>query len=138
MLSIDLSILVISAIVWILVLVLKKVYFKPVRRVMRERDDKIQQDLDTTQKALEKYERTIERIEEDMRAAKIAARETRERFEREAQKEKEGMIVEVSQECREQVAEARRELDEKVERLKKELEPRSQDLAKRIEKRLLN
>jgi len=138
MLSIDYSVLVIFAIVWILVLVLTKVYFKPLRRVMRERDDKIQQDLDDTQKALEKYDNALGKIEGDLKAAKSAAREIREKFAGEAQKEKEIMIEEISQECRTRVANARKELDEKAERLKEELEPKGKDLADRIAKRLLN
>ncbi len=138
MLSIDFSIIVIFVIVWVLVLVLTKVYFKPVGRVMRKRDGQIQQDQDATQEALDKYGKTLERIEEDIRAAKTLARETREKFEREAQKEKESMIEEVSQECRVQVQKAQQELKEKVECLRKELEPRGQDLAKNIAKKLLN
>lgn len=138
MLSIDLSVIVIFVIVWVLVLVLKKVYFKPMGRIMRQRDGQIQQDQDATQEALDKYGKTLERIEEDIRAAKTSARETREKFEREAQKEKENMIEEVSQECRAQVEKAHQELKEKVECLRKELEPRGQDLAKNIAKKLLN
>ena len=138
MLSIDYSVIVIFVIVWILVLVLKKVYFKPVSRIMRERDDMLQQDQSSAQDALEKYDNVMEKIEGNMKAAKTKARETREKFDREAQKEKEKMIEEVSQECRTQVDKARKELDEKVERLKKELEPRNQDLAERITKRLQN
>ena len=138
MLSIDLSVIVIFVIVWILVLVLSKVYFKPVGRVMRQRDGQIQQDQDATQDAMENHAKTLERIEQDLKAAKASARETREKWEREAQKEKERLIDEVSQECRTQVQKAQKELAENVERLKKDLEPRGQDLAKRITKRLLN
>lgn len=138
MLSIDLSVIVIFAIVWIVVLVLTKVYFKPVRGVMTERDEKIRQDNAATQEALEKYEEALQKIEQDMKAAKTASREVREKYAGEAQREKERMIQEVSQECRMQVANARKELAEKAERLKKELEPKSQDLADRITKRLLN
>lgn len=138
MLSIDLSVIVIFVIVWILVLVLSKVYFAPMRRIMRRRDDQIQQDQGAAQKALEKYTETLQKIEEDIAAAKISAREIREDWVREAQREKESMIEEVSQECRQQVRKAHLELDDKVERLKKELEPRSQEFAEKITKRLLN
>lgn len=138
MLSIDLSVIVIFVILWILVLVLTKVYFKPLRRVMGEREDKIQKDLSAARGTMEKYDSALEKIEEDIKMAKIAAREAREKFVGEAQKEKENMIEEVSRECRAQVADARKELDEKVRSLKAELEPKSQDLADRIAKRLLN
>ena len=138
MLSIDASVIVIFVIVWILVLVLSRVYFKPLRRVMRQRDGQIRQDREAAQEAMDKHAKTFERIEGDIDAAKISARETREEWAREAQREKESMIEEVSQECRKQVQKAHRELEEKVEHLKKELEPRSQDLAEKIAKKLLN
>jgi F-type H+-transporting ATPase subunit b len=138
MLSIDLSVIVIFLIVWILVLVLSKVYFAPMRRIMGRRDDQIQQDQDAAQEALDKHAETLQKIEKDIDAAKISAREIREEWVREAQREKESMIEEVSQECRQQVRKAHRELDDKVEHLKKELEPRSQELAEIITKRLLN
>ena len=138
MLSIDLSVIVIFVIVWILVLVLTKVYFKPLRRVMGEREDKVQDDQAAARMALEKYDQALEKIEEDMKKAKIEAREAREKFVEDAQKEKEHMIEEVSRECRAQVADARKELEERVQRLKEELEPKNQDLADRIAKRLLN
>jgi F0F1-type ATP synthase membrane subunit b/b' len=138
MLSIDLSVIVIFVIVWILVLVLTRVYFKPVGRVMKKRVGRIKQDQDATQDALDKYAKALERIEQDLKAAKASAREIREKWERGAQKEKERLIDEVSQECRSQVQKAQEELNQNVERLKKDLEPKSQDLAERIAKRLLN
>lgn len=138
MLSIDISLVVIFAIVWILVVVLSKVYFNPLRRVMSQRDGQIQQDQDAARDALDKYARVIQRIEEEISAAKATARETREEWAREAQKEKENMIEEVSQDCRQQVQKAHREMDERIRHLKKELGPQSHDLAEKIAKRLLS
>lgn len=138
MLSIDISLVVIFAIVWILVVVLSKVYFNPLRRVMSQRDGQIQQDQDAARDALDKYARVIQRIEEEISAAKATARETREEWAREAQKEKENMIEEVSQDCRQQVQKAHREMDERIRHLKKELAPQSHDLAEKIAKRLLS
>jgi F-type H+-transporting ATPase subunit b len=138
MLSVDVGLIVIFVIVWILVFVLNKVYFRPVRRIMGKRDSGVQQDQNATLEALEKYEKNLARIEEELRSAKVAGRDTRERFERDAQKEKEKILAEVSHECRTQVEEAKKELSEKVEQLKKELEPQGRDLAEKIEKRLLH
>ncbi len=138
MLSVDTGLIAIFVIVWILVIVLNKVYFRPIGRIVRKRDSEIQQDQNATQEALEKYEKDLTRIEGELASAKIDARETREKFERKAQKEKEKMIAEVSRECRSQVEEAKKELSKKVEQLKKELEPQGQELAEKIEKRLLH
>ena len=138
MLSIDFSVIVIFVIVWVLVLALSRVYFKPVRRVMNQRDSQIQQDQAAAQEALDKYAKTLEKIEEDIKDAKTSAREIQEKWAREAQNEKESIIDEVSRECRSQVQKAHQELNENVERLKKEMEPRGDEFAERIAKRLLN
>lgn len=138
MLSIDVGLIAIFAIVWILIIVLNRVYFKPVLRIMGKRVSGVQQDQGMTQKALEKYEKNLTRIEEELKSSKRTARETKERFEREAQKEKEKILAEVSQECRTQVEKSKKELSEKVEQLKKELEPQGRELAEKIEKRLLH
>jgi F-type H+-transporting ATPase subunit b len=138
MLSIDFGLIVIFAIVWILVLVLNKVYFRPVLRIMGKRDRVIGRDRTAAREAMEKYEEGVARIEGALKSARLSARETRERFEREAQKEKEAILAEVSHECRTQVEQAKKELGEKVEQLKKELEPQGQELAEKIEKRLLH
>jgi F-type H+-transporting ATPase subunit b len=138
MLSIDVGLVAIFVIVWILVFVLNKVYFRPVRRIMGKRDSGVQQDQSVAREALERYEKNLARVEEELRSAKLAGRDIRERFEREAQKEKEKILAEVSRECRTQVEEAKKELSEKVDQLKKELEPQGRDLAEKIEKRLMH
>lgn len=138
MLSVDVGLVVIFVIVWILVFVLNKVYFRPVRRIMGKRDSGVEQDQSAAQEALEKYEKNLARIEKELRSAKLTGRDTREKFEREAQREKEKILAEVSRECRAQVEEAKKELSEKVDLLKKELEPQGRDLAEKIEKRLLH
>ena len=138
MLSVDIGLVVISVIVLILVVVLKRVYFGPISRIMGKRVSEIQQNQSATKRTLDKYEKNLTRIEGDLKSAKISARETRERLEREAQEEKEKIIAEVSRECRSQVEKAKKELDEKIEQLKKELEPQGRELAEKIEKRLLH
>lgn len=138
MLSIDMSLIVIFGIVWILVGVLSKVYYNPVRKVMRKRNTEIEQNRRASQEAHDRTESALQKIEEDMKSAKAAARLTREKFEKEALKEKERMIQEISQECRSQVAKAKVELEEKTESLKKQLEPQSKHLAERIEKKILH
>jgi F-type H+-transporting ATPase subunit b len=138
MLSVDFGLIAIFVIVWILVVVLNRVYFKPIGRIVGKRDKEIESNQKAAQEALEKYEKDLARIEGELKSAKADARKIRERFDQEAQKEKEKIIAEVSRECRAQVEEAKRELGKKVEQLKKELEPQSRDLAEKIEKRLLH
>jgi F-type H+-transporting ATPase subunit b len=138
MLSIDMSLIVIFMIVWVLVGVLSKVYYNPVRKIMSKRDTEIEQNKRASQEALDRYETALQKIEQDMKSAKAAARSIREGLEKEAQKEKERMLQEISQECRSQVEKAKKELQEQTMSLKKELEPQSKHLAERIEKKILH
>jgi len=137
MLTIDTSAIVVFIIVWILVAVLTKVFFEPLRKVMSSREQDIEGDKEASLSAAEEMERTLTRIEEEIRAARLSSKEARDRLELEAVKEKERMVAEVSRESREQVERAKKELEEHLERLKEEMREKSQEMAKNIEKRLL-
>lgn len=138
MLSIDISLVVVFIIVWILVVVLTKLFFKPVRKVMNQRDDDINQNLKAGEIASGEYERTIRKIEEDIRQAKADAHSLREEFEKEASLEKERILSEVAKDCRAQVKEAKDELEKQLIKLKTELESDSDSIAEKIEKRLIH
>jgi len=138
MLSVDIGAVIIFFIVWILLIVLTRIFFNPVRKVMHDRNHLLKNNRDVEEKAITDYEKTIQNIEEDIKAARIDAIATRTKLEKEAQKEKEKILSEVSQQCREQVQEAQRELGKELGRLKAELESESELLAEKIEKRLLN
>ena len=78
MLSIDASLIVIFILVWILVLVLSRVFFKPVAKVMRERETRLAKDKDETRRALEAYAEDLKRIENELREARLEAARMRE------------------------------------------------------------
>ena len=137
MLSIDASVIVIFFLVWILLYVLTKIFFNPLRKVMHERDKKILDNRQSAEKAFEKYEQSIREIEEKLKNARIASYATRDQFENDAAKEKERMISEVTNEVRSQVDGAKAEMDERIAKLKKDLDKISQTLAKDIEKKIL-
>jgi F-type H+-transporting ATPase subunit b len=138
MLSIDASLIVVFVLVWILVLVLSRVFFKPVIRVMRERETRIAKDKDETRQALEAYAQDLRRIEDGLKEARLEAARIRESAAEGSQRERARLLQEVNAERRAQVDKARAELQAEVERLKKELEARTDDLAGEVERRLLN
>jgi len=138
MLDIDLSVIVIFLIVWLLVLVLKKIFFKPLRKTLDERHANVQGNKEACQKSIEDYEQTVQEIEERMKEAKAMSLAAKETIEREALRERERLLAEVSAECRNSVEEAKRRLEKQMKNLQKEMEARSERLAERIEKRLLH
>lgn len=138
MLSIDASLIVIFVLVWILVLVLSRFFFKPVTRVMREREGRIARDKDETRKALEAYEEDLRKVEEGLKEARLAAARLRESAAEGSLREKARLLQEVNAERRAQVDKARAELQAEVERLKEELEARTEEIAGEVERRLLS
>lgn len=138
MLDIDATILVTFVLVWILVVVLSRVFFKPVSRIIGERTARIEKAKDETEKALAACEQDIKRIEDSLKEARAAAAGVREKAELEALKEKARIIQEIQQACRAQVDEAKGELDERVADLKKELDAATAGLSDEIERRVMN
>ncbi len=74
MLQIDPSIILVFAIVWILVLVLTKTVFNPIRRVMRDRDEGIRADREAGEQAEREYTDGLQKIEDDVKKARAAAK----------------------------------------------------------------
>ena len=138
MLSADIGLVVILIIVWILVVVLTKVYFNPVRKVMQKRERGINKDREAGEKAVREYAQTVQRIDEEIKKTKASTFAIREKYKQEALKEKEQMLRSVSQECRTQVNQAKKELDEQLKKLKTDLQAESDLLAEKIKQRLLH
>lgn len=138
MLSVDISLIAVFIIVWILVVVLTKKFFNPVRREIDRRDRDISQNREASEKARSEYEQTIHKIEKDIKQAKETAHTLQERFEKEAQQEKERILSDVSKNCRAQVNEAKKELEKQMNKLMMELEADGESIAEKIEKRLIH
>lgn len=138
MLSADIGLFVILIIVWVLVIVLTKVFFNPVRRVMQNRDQGIHSDREAGEKAVAEYEHTIQKIDEEIKKTRASAFAIREKYKQEALKEKEQMLKSVYQECRDQVKQASKELEEQLQHLKADLQAESDHLAEKIKQRLMH
>jgi F-type H+-transporting ATPase subunit b len=137
MLSIDVSLIVVFFIVWILVAVLTKAFFNPLRKVMGEREAKIQGNRKSTEDTLRTFEEEFHRIEEKLEEARAEAQSLKEKLQQEGFREKEKILEETNRDCRSQVETAKETLEKQISSLKKKLESQSEGLAERIEKRLL-
>ena len=138
MLSIDISAIVVFAIVWMLLALLNKVFFKPLRKVMGERETQITGDRNAGQNALEEYDAALLEIEEKINNAHKDAQSKRDKYLLEAMKEKEKMLAEITHEGRSQVEKEKEKLEGELKRLKRELEAKSDLLAKKIEQRIFH
>jgi F0F1-type ATP synthase membrane subunit b/b' len=138
MLSLDANLVIVFAVVWILVFILSKLFFNPVRRVRDQRESGITADRQARQQALDSYEKSLAEIETSLKDARAAAESARSQLEQEALKEKSKLLAEVSAECRRQVDQARADLEQVTRELQGSLERDASNLAKQIEKKLLS
>jgi F-type H+-transporting ATPase subunit b len=137
MLSVDTSALIVFILVWILVIILSKVFFKPLRRVMKDRASRLEGDREAGQRALAAIDDNLNKIEEALKTAGANAAALKGDLELEALKEKSRLIAEINEENRCRVDEAKQQLDKQVQRLKKDLEAEAAVLSQKIEQRLL-
>jgi F-type H+-transporting ATPase subunit b len=138
MLSVNATVFVTFVLVWILVFVLSKFFFKPVRRVLDERSARLEKAKAEAQAALDAYDKGLREVEEELKKARAASAEIWERAELEALKEKSRVIQDLQAESRSQMDKAKEELERHVERLKKDIDARTGEIAAEIERRILN
>jgi F-type H+-transporting ATPase subunit b len=134
----DATVLVTFVLVWVLVLVLSRVFFKPVGRILSERQARLDEAKAQTDKALAAAREDLRRIEERMKEAKAASDAIWDQAESQSLKEKSRIIQDLQAETRAQVEKAKQDLEREVERLKKELDATTGQLAGEIERRILN
>lgn len=137
MLSIDATVIVVFALVWILVVILSRIFFKPILKVLDERAERVARDKAAAAESQEAYERDLRRVEEGLKEARAAADAIRSAAESEALKEKSRLVREVQAEGRAEVEKAKAELLREMDHLKKELEKQTAEIAGSIERKIL-
>ncbi len=133
----DATVIVTFVLVWVLVLILSRVFFKPVGRILAERQARLDQAKAETDRALAAAQEDLQRIEDRMKEARAASDAIWDQAESESLKEKSRIVQDLQAETRAQVEKARRDLEHEVERLKKELDAQTERLAGDIERRIL-
>ncbi len=136
MLAIDLTFIVIFFLVWVLVLVLTRVFFKPVGRILEKRQNRESADRKAAREALGACERDLRRIEEEIKEARASSERLREELEAQALGEKARLISEVQVDARGRIDKAKAEIEDQVRRLKDQLEGEAGRLADSIEKKV--
>ena len=137
MLEIDATVIVTFILVWVLVFVLTRVFFKPLRKVMDEREKRLQDDRAAAQSNLDETARRLKEVEAGLKAARLEAEEIRGRVELEALREKNRMIADAGIAAKTEIENARAALEAEVVRLKEELRAEAVPLAAQIEKKLM-
>ncbi len=137
MLEIDATVLVTFVLVWILVIILTRVFFKPLRKVMDERETRLRGDMNAAQASMDEAARQLREVEAGLKAARLEAEETRNRFELDALKEKSRLIAEAGASAKAEIDKARADFEAEIARLKEELRAEAAPLAAKIEEKIL-
>jgi len=137
MLEIDATVLVTFILVWILVIILTRVFFKPIRKVMDERETRLRGDMNAAQASMDEAARQLREVEAGLKAARLEAEETRDHFELDALKEKSRLIAEAGASAKAEIDNARADFEAEIARLKEELRAEAAPLAAKIEEKIL-
>jgi F0F1-type ATP synthase membrane subunit b/b' len=137
MLQIDATFLVIFAIVWALVFILSRVFFRPMAKTMDDRAAEIQADEEVARKSLAAREESLQTIDRTLKSARAAGERTKENIVTESLRNKSRLLEEVASASRADVERAKKELDAEIAHLKSTLASEAGRLAEKIEQRLL-
>lgn len=137
MLEIDATFLVIFSIIWVLVFVLSRVFWRPMTRLLDERKARLEGDREASRQSDTARDRGLRDIEATLASARQAADRARDEVEVEAQREKSRLLTEVSAASRKEMDDARLRLEDEIARLKKDLALEAERLAVQIERKLL-
>ncbi len=138
MLNIDATFLIVFAIVWVLVFVLTRIFFNPIKRVRDARQAEIDKNEKAAGEALGQYDRTLERLEQSLREARTDADKLRDSLSSEALKEKARLLEELGAEYRRNVEKAKEDLRRELQGLKRDMDSRVESIARKIEERLVS
>ncbi len=138
MLQIDASLLVTFFVVWILVFVLSKVFWKPMSRITGERDALLAADREASRRGGEAYEKSLQDVAAAMKTARAAADKARDDIEADALRGKSRLLAETGAVSKDRLEKARAQVRDEIARLRSELAVEAERLAGDIEKRLLD
>lgn len=138
MLQIDGGFLIIFAIVWILVFVLNRIFFTPIKRIRDKRRDTLRQDREAAARALDSYGATVQRVEQTLKAARAQAEQVRDSLSAEALREKGLFLEELNAEYHRTVEKVKDDLQREKVSLRREMDSEVEAISKKIEERLVS
>ncbi|MBK7601424.1 MAG: ATP synthase F0 subunit B [Acidobacteria bacterium] len=137
-LSIDGSFLVIFISIFILVFILNKTLFKPINKVLDERERLGAGRMTEAKQMLAQYEERLGKYEEQLRATRAEAYQYLEAQRRESVTARQDMVAEVKAETARQIVAAQEEISKQAASAKQNLESEAQAMAATISSQILN
>jgi F-type H+-transporting ATPase subunit b len=125
------------ALIWIMVAVLNRTLFKPINRVLAERDLRTKGSLSETEALVKRVGEHIQQYESQLRNARSEGYRELEQEKLRSMKKREQKIVALKDELADWTIEEKRKLGEQTEQVRTTLEAESRNVATEIASRLL-
>ena len=137
MIEINLTIVIQVVQFLILVFVLNRLLFRPISRVIAERQEKITTWETQTQNLQETARLKLESYENQLRDEKAQAQERQEQLTKELKQQEEENLLTVSEEASQIVASTQEAIEKETERLREELRQQAAELSQMLAERVL-
>lgn len=93
MLNLDSSLLLVALLVWLLMVVLNKIYFKPVRLVLEQRESKIESETSRIEAMTREIEEKTQQIEKKLKEAKQESARIKEELVKKGEEAREQLLI---------------------------------------------
>ncbi len=137
MVNLDFSSLLVSVILFVLLFVLQRLYFKPVSEIFQKRSQILEENKNTFNILLSKYNEIESILHERIGEAMNKVEEHKERMRKEAQAEANSIIEEAKLRAEELKKEAKNRMEKEFEESKRQIKKELENLADRLMERIL-
>jgi len=132
MLNLDVSVLVVIALIWLLMNILNKIYFSPVGKIIAERENKIARDsqkLESMTVEIEEQTQTIEKVLADSRRESINLQEE---LIQKGEAVRDRMIVEAREKSKSLFDQRVKQLDSEISRAEQHLSGEIESFSRKV------
>ncbi len=136
MLDLDVSLFFISLLIWVLMIILDKIYYKPVGKILGQRENKIEKDSALIESMIADVENKTKNIDDVLKKARTDSMKLRENLIRKNEEKIERLISEENENLKRRFEESMKKLDEEIasaeEKLGKEVEEFSNEIKEKF------
>lgn len=136
MLDLDVSLFFISLLIWVLMIILDKIYYKPVGKILGQRENKIEKDSALIESMIAHVENKTKNIDDVLKKARTDSMKLRENLIRKNEEKIERLISEENENLKRRFEESMKKLDEEIasaeEKLGKEVEEFSNEIKEKF------
>ncbi len=136
MLDLDVSLFFISLLIWVLMIILDKIYYKPVGKIIGQRENKTEKDSALIESMIADVENKTKNIEDVLRKARTDSMKLKEDLIKKNEEKIERLVSEEKENLKRRFEESMKKLDDEIfsaeEKLEKEVEEFSNEIKEKF------